>query len=275
MPKATITCFLLGSAIVGVSGSAHADWAVLGVESGVTLVGAVSSDAASGYPKGASISATCIKGKASDGLLTFAFTNTPAAEKIDMVPGVPTAYRLIIDGVEIAHVSSGPTKSTTAEGRLQYGFIWSVAVVNAIANAQKEIKMVFDGDPTSIVMSALGSTKAAQSFLQQCGSYKDVIKADKDSVPTAQDKAEITRSEAIVMMVGSTIHAESVCHQPFTNREGYVAIKELAKGLGIRDTAKFLKLNTRNMENFDSTIKVLGKASACASIDHVLAGFEK
>ena len=160
-----------------------------------------------------------------------------------MVPPVPAAYRLIIDGVEIAHISSGPGKSTTAEGTLQYGFIWSVAVVNAIANAQKEIKMVFDGDPTSIVMSALGSTKAAQSFLQQCGSYKDVIKADKDSVPTAQDKAEITRSEAIVMMVGSTIHAETVCHEPFTSREGYDAIKELAKGLGISDPAEVLKLS--------------------------------
>lgn len=268
MPKATITCFLLGSAIVGVSGSAHADWAVLKAELGVTLVGAVSADAASGYPKGASISATCIKGKAGDGLLTFAFTNTPSAEKIDMVPSVPAAYRLIIDGKEIAHVSSGPSKSTTAEGTLQYGFIWSVAVVNAIANAQNEIKMVFDGDPASIVMSARGSTKAAQSFLQQCES-------DKDVVPTAQDKAEITRSEAIIMMVGSTIHAETVCHEPFTSREGYDAIKELAKGLGISDPAEVLKLFARSVENFDSSVKVLGKTSACAAIDHVLAGFEK
>ena len=92
--------------------------------------------------------------------------------------------------------------------------------------------MVFDGDPASIVMSARGSTKAAQSFLQQCGSDKDVIKADEESVPTAQDKAELTRSEAIVMMVGATIHAEFVCHQQFTSREGYGAVKELAKGAG-------------------------------------------
>jgi hypothetical protein len=166
-------------------------------------------------------------------------------------------------------------KSTTAEGTLQYGFVWSVAVVNAIANAQREIKMVFDGDPASIVMSARGSTKAAQSFLQQCGSDKDVIKADKDSVATTQDKAEITRSEAIVMMVCTTIYAEMVCHQPFTNREGYVAAKELAKELGIPEMATFSKLNTRSMENFNGIIKVLGKESARASIDHVLAGFGK
>ena len=98
MSKAAITC-LLGSAIIGVCGSAHADWAVLSAELGVTLVGAASADAASGYPKGASISATCIKGKAGDGLLTFAFTNTPVAEKIDMVPA---AYRLSIDRSYIA-----------------------------------------------------------------------------------------------------------------------------------------------------------------------------
>ena len=50
--------------------------------------------------------------------------------------------------------------------------------------------MVFDDDPTSIVMPARGSGKAVQSFLQKCKSYKDVIKADKDALPTAQDKAE-------------------------------------------------------------------------------------
>ena len=172
MFKAAITC-LLASAIIDSSGSAHADWAVLNAELGATLVGAVSDDAASGYPKGASISATCIKGSAGDGLITFAFTNTPSAER-STLPLVPAAYRLTIDGVEVAHISTGPSKSTTAEGTLQYGFIWSVAVVNAIANAQTEIKMVFDDDPASIVLPARGSTKAAQSFLQQCGSDKDV-----------------------------------------------------------------------------------------------------
>jgi hypothetical protein len=61
MFKAALTCFLLGSAIIGVCGSAYADWAVHGAELGVTLIGAASDDAASGKPKGASISATCIK----------------------------------------------------------------------------------------------------------------------------------------------------------------------------------------------------------------------
>jgi hypothetical protein len=93
-------------------------------------------------------------------------------------------------------------KSTTAEGTLRYEFIWSVAVVNAIANAQKEIKMVFDDDPASIVMSARGSV---QSFLQQCESYKDLIKADKDVVPTAQDKAEYVVS---VQLYNGLCHKE-------------------------------------------------------------------
>jgi hypothetical protein len=203
MLKVAMTCFMLP--IIGQSGSAHADWAVLSAELGVTLVGAVSADAASGEPKGASISATCIKGSADKGLMTFAFTNTPSAEKIDMVPTVPAAYRLIIDGAEFARVSSGPGKSTTPEGTLRYAFIWSVAVVNAISNAQKEIKIVFDDDPASIVMSARGSTKAVQSFLQQCGSSKDVVKADKDVAPTAQNKAEYVVS---VQLYNGLCHKE-------------------------------------------------------------------
>ena len=81
---------------------------------------------------------------------------------------VPAAYRLIIDGDEIVRVSSGPTKITTAAGTLGYAFIWSVELVRMLANAQKETKMVFDGDPTSITVPARGSGKAVRSFLQRC-----------------------------------------------------------------------------------------------------------
>ena len=37
-----------------------------------------------------------------------------------------------------------------------------------VANAQKEIKMVFDGDPSSIAVPARGSGEAVRIFLQQC-----------------------------------------------------------------------------------------------------------
>ena len=33
------------------------------------------------------------------------------------------------------------------------------------------------------------------------------------------------------MMVGATIHAETVCHEPFTTREGYDAVKGWPRGL--------------------------------------------
>jgi hypothetical protein len=151
-----------------VCGSAHADWAVRGAELGVTLIGAVSDDAASGEPKGAHISATCIKGSVGDGLMSFAFTNTSAAQKIDIRESVPAPYRLIVDGDEIVRVSSGPIKMTTAEGTLGYSFIWTVTLLRTIADAKKEIKMVFDGDPTSITVPARGSGKAVRSFLLQC-----------------------------------------------------------------------------------------------------------
>ena len=130
-----------------ICGSAHADWAVLGEETGVTLIGAVSDDAASGEPNGAHFEATCIKGGARAGLLSFASTHTPAAAKIKIADKVPAAYRLIIDGDEVARVSSGPTKMSTVAGTLGYTFIWSVRLMSMIAKAQKEIKMVFDGDP--------------------------------------------------------------------------------------------------------------------------------
>ena len=98
---------------MGVCGSAHADWAVRGAEPGVTLIGAVSDDAASGEPNGAHFEATCIKGSTGAGLLSFASTHTPAAAKIKIVDKVPAAYRLIIDGDEVVRVSSGPNKITT------------------------------------------------------------------------------------------------------------------------------------------------------------------
>ena len=85
---------------------------------------------------------------------------TPAAAKINIADKVPAAYRLIIDGDEVARVSSGPTKMTTAAGTLGYTFIWSVRLMSMIANAQKEIKMVFDGDPTPI---AVASTRLRRS----------------------------------------------------------------------------------------------------------------
>ena len=66
MFKAAITC-LLGSAIIGLCGSAHADWAVRGR----TLIGAVSTEAASEEPNGAYFSATCIKGSAGLGLISL------------------------------------------------------------------------------------------------------------------------------------------------------------------------------------------------------------
>ena len=149
-------------------GSAHADWAVSGAELGATLIGAVSADAASAEPNGAYFSATCIKGSGVDGLLSFAFTNTPAAKKIDIGDKVPAVYRLIIDGDEVVRVSSGPIKMSTAAGTLGYSFIWSVKLMSLIANAQKEIKMVFDGDPTSVAVPARGSGEAVRSFLQRC-----------------------------------------------------------------------------------------------------------
>jgi hypothetical protein len=93
---------------------------------------------------------------------------TPAAAKINIADKVPAAYRLIIDGDEVARVSSGPTKMTTAAGTLGYTFIWSVRLMSMIANAQKEIKMVFDGDPAPIAVPARGSAEAVRSFLQQC-----------------------------------------------------------------------------------------------------------
>ena len=40
--------------------------------------------------------------------------------------------------------------------------------MSMIANAQKEIKMVFDGDPAPIAVPARGSGEAVRSFLQQC-----------------------------------------------------------------------------------------------------------
>jgi hypothetical protein len=168
MFKAPIT-FLLGSAIIGVYGSAaHADWAVLSAELGVTLIGAVSADAASGEPDGANFSATCIKGRAGDGLLSFAFTHTPAAKKISVLDEVPAAYRLIIDGDEIVRVSSGPNKITTAAGTLAYTFTWSVNLMKMFANAQKEVTLIFDGDPTFIAVPARGSGNAVRSFLLRC-----------------------------------------------------------------------------------------------------------
>jgi len=121
-----------------------------------------------GEPNGAQFEATCIKGSAGAGPLSFAFTHTPAAAKIKIADKVPAAYRLIIDGDEVARVSSGPTKMTTAAGTLGYTFIWSVRLMSMIANAQKEIKMVFDGDPAPIAVPARGSGEAVRSFLQQC-----------------------------------------------------------------------------------------------------------
>jgi len=161
----------LAAMLCAVCGSAHADWAVRGDEPGVTLIGAVSDDAASGEPNGAHFEATCIKGSAGAGLLSFAFTHTPAAAKINIADKVPAAYRLIIDGDEVVRVSRGPTKMTTAAGTLGYTFIWSVRLMSMIANAQKEIKMVFDGDPASIAVPARGSGEAVRSFLQQCNYY--------------------------------------------------------------------------------------------------------
>ena len=158
----------LAAMLCAVCGSAHADWAVRGDEAGLTLIGAVSDDAASGEPNGAHFEATCIKGSASAGLLSFAFTRTPAAAKITITDKVPAAYRLIIDGDEVVRVSSGPTKMTTAASTLSYMFIWPVRLMSMIANAQKKIKMVFDGDPTSIAVPARGSGEAVRSFLQQC-----------------------------------------------------------------------------------------------------------
>ena len=55
---------------------------------------------------------------------------TPAAAKINIADKVPAAYRLIIDGDEVARVSSGPTKMTTAAGTLGYTFIWSVRLMS-------------------------------------------------------------------------------------------------------------------------------------------------
>ena len=158
----------LAAMLWAICGSAHADWAVRGDETGVTLIGAVSDDAASGEPNGAHFEATCIKGSAGAGPLSFAFTHTPAATKIKIADKMPAAYRLIIDGDEVARVSSGPTKMTTAAGTLGYTFIWSVRLMSMIAKAQKEIKMVFDGDPVPIAVPARGSGEAVRSFLQQC-----------------------------------------------------------------------------------------------------------
>ena len=158
----------LAAMLWAICGSAHADWAVRDDETGVTLIGAVSDDAASGEPNGAHFEATCIKGSAVAGPLSFAFTHTPGAAKIKIADKVPAAYRLIIDGDEVARVSSGPTKMTTAAGTLGYTFIWSVRLMSMIANAQKEIKMVFDGDPAPIAVPARGSGEAVRSFLQQC-----------------------------------------------------------------------------------------------------------
>ena len=157
----------LAAMLWAICGSAHADWAVRGDETSVTLIGAVSDDAASEEPNG-HFEATCIKGSAVAGPLSFAFTHTPAAAKIKIADKVPAAYRLIIDGDEVARVSSGPTKMTTAAGTLGYTFIWSVRLMSMIANAQKEIKMVFDGDPAPIAVPARGSGEAVRSFLQQC-----------------------------------------------------------------------------------------------------------
>jgi hypothetical protein len=92
--------------------------------------------------------------------LELCLHHTPAAAKINIADKVPAAYRLIIDGDEVARVSSGPTKMTTAAGTLGYTFIWSVRLMSMIANAQKEIKMVFDGDPTPI---AVASTRLRRS----------------------------------------------------------------------------------------------------------------
>jgi hypothetical protein len=64
----------LAAMLWAVCGLAHADWAVRGDETGVTLIGAVSDDAASGEPNGAHFEATCIKGSAGAGPLSFAFT---------------------------------------------------------------------------------------------------------------------------------------------------------------------------------------------------------
>ena len=122
----------------------------------------------SGEPNGAHFEATCIKGSAGAGPLNFAFTHKLAAAKIKITDKVPAAYRLIIDDDEVVRVSSGPTKMTTAAGALGYTFIWSVRLMSMIANAQKEIKMVFDGDPAPIAVPARGSGEAVRSFLQQC-----------------------------------------------------------------------------------------------------------
>jgi hypothetical protein len=144
----------LAAMLWAVCGSAHADWAVRGDETGVTLIGAVSDDAASGEPNGAHFEATCIKGSVGAEPLSFAFTHTPAAAKIKIADKVP--------GDEVARVSSGPTKMTTAAGTLRYTFIWSVRLMSMIANARKEIKMVFDGDPTPIAVPARGSGEAVR-----------------------------------------------------------------------------------------------------------------
>ena len=158
----------LAAMLWAICGSAHADWAVRGDETSVTLIGAVSDDASSGEPNGAHFEATCIKGSSVAGPLSLAFTHTPVAAKIKIADKMPAAYRLIIDGDEVARVSSGPTKMTTAAGTLGYTFIWSVRLMSMIAKAQKEIKMVFDGDPTPIAVPARGSGEAVRSFLQQC-----------------------------------------------------------------------------------------------------------